>query len=131
MKNIFTAAELQTMSFEPLDAHAPIVRVSRKGTSSARVSMRRSILISSRVVKPKARTAVVEALKRAGDGPLTPNQIASRCGMKPVNIRGLLATMLADGVVKKASYGKYFLVGIVSAASLRPPPVNQAKTFPE
>jgi chromosome segregation and condensation protein ScpB len=73
------------------------------------------------IQKSKERTTIVEALLKASDVPLTPNQIAACCGTKPVNVRVLLAKMMADGIVKKAAYGHYTLrgsVGIFSAASL-------------
>jgi hypothetical protein len=59
--------------------------------------------------KSTERTGIVEALQEAGNDPLTPNQIAAHCGMKPVNVRKMLAKLLAEGAIKKASYGKYIL----------------------
>jgi hypothetical protein len=59
--------------------------------------------------KSVERIGIVEALQEAGTEPLTPNQIASHWGMKPVNVRKMLARLLTDGVIKKASYGKYIL----------------------
>jgi hypothetical protein len=61
------------------------------------------------IKKSTERSVIVNALEEAGSEPLTPNQIAAHTGMKPVNVRRLLAKLLADGVIKKASYGKYTL----------------------
>jgi hypothetical protein len=61
------------------------------------------------IKKSAERAAIVKALEEAGAEPLTPNQIAAHAGMKPINVRKLLTRMLAEGVVKKASYGKYTL----------------------
>jgi AAA domain/Bifunctional DNA primase/polymerase, N-terminal len=69
------------------------------------------------VRKSAERAAIVTALEEAGTEPLTPNQIASHCGMKPGNVRFLLARMLADGVIKKMSYGKYVLAAVAAAAA--------------
>jgi hypothetical protein len=69
------------------------------------------------VLKSSERTAIVAALEEAGTEPLTPNQIASTCGAKPVNVKKMLARLLADGVVKKASYGKYILAAAAAAAA--------------
>jgi hypothetical protein len=60
--------------------------------------------------KSTERGAIVDALGEAGAGPLTPHQIAAACGFKPVNVRNMLARLLTDGVVEKATYGKYTLV---------------------
>jgi predicted transcriptional regulator len=59
--------------------------------------------------KSTERGVIVDALGEAGAGPLTPNQIAAACGMKAANVRKILAKLLAEGVIKKASYGKYVL----------------------
>jgi AAA domain len=59
--------------------------------------------------KSTERIVIVDALSEAGAEPLTPNQIAAACGLKSVNVKKMLARLLADGVVKKASYGKYIL----------------------
>ena len=69
------------------------------------------------IQKSTERTAIVAALEEAGAEPLTPNQIASTCGAKPVNVKKMLARLLADGVVKKASYGKYILVAAAAATA--------------
>jgi predicted transcriptional regulator len=61
------------------------------------------------VRKSTERSVIVDALSEAGAEPLTPNQIAAACGLKSVNVKKMLARLLADGVVKKASYGKYIL----------------------
>jgi Mn-dependent DtxR family transcriptional regulator len=73
------------------------------------------------VRRSKERTAIIEALLKASDVPLTPNQIAASYGMKPDNVSRLLTKMMADGIVKRVGYGQYTLrgpVGIFSAASL-------------
>jgi RecA-family ATPase len=57
--------------------------------------------------KSTERNVIVEALQEAGSEPLTPNQIAAHCGFKPVNVKKMLARLLADGVVEKPTYGKY------------------------
>jgi predicted transcriptional regulator len=66
---------------------------------------------ASEVRKSKERVAIVTALEEAGGEPLSPNQIATVCGLKSANIRKLLTRMVAEGVVKKAGYGKYTLAG--------------------
>ena len=63
---------------------------------------------TSEVRRSSERSAVTNALAEAGE-PLGPNQIASACGLKPTNVRQLLSKMKADGIIKKASYGKYTL----------------------
>jgi RecA-family ATPase len=63
---------------------------------------------ASEVRQSSERNAVVGALAEAGE-PLGPNQIATATGMKSVNVRYLLSRMKADGLIKKASYGKYTL----------------------
>jgi hypothetical protein len=72
---------------------------------------------ASVIKKSTERVAIVKALEEAGAEPLTPNQIATACDMKPVNIRNMLAKLLADGVVKKATYGKYTLATLAAAAT--------------
>lgn len=67
---------------------------------------------ASEVRRSKERVAVVAALEEAGDEPLSPNQIATVCGLKSANIRKLLTRMVAEGVVKKAGYGKYTLASV-------------------
>jgi hypothetical protein len=69
------------------------------------------------IQKSSERIAIVAALEEAGTEPLTPNQIASACGMKPVAVRKMMTRLLKDGVVKKASYGKYSLATVVTAAA--------------
>jgi DNA-binding IclR family transcriptional regulator len=71
--------------------------------------------------KSKERTAIIKALLKASDVPLTPNQIATSYGMKPDNVTRLLTKMMADGIVKKVGHGQYTLrgpVGVFSAALL-------------
>jgi AAA domain-containing protein len=63
---------------------------------------------ASEVRRSSERNTVVEALAEAGE-PQGPNQIATACGLKPTNIRQLLSKMKADGIIKKAGYGKYTL----------------------
>jgi predicted transcriptional regulator len=60
--------------------------------------------------KSTERSVIVDALQEAGSEPLGPHQIAAHCGMKAVNVRKMLAKLLAEGVIKKATYGKYTLV---------------------
>ena len=69
------------------------------------------------IQKSTERTAIVAALEEAGTEALTPNQIASACGAKPVPVRKMLARLLKDGVVKKTAYGKYILASIAAAAA--------------
>jgi AAA domain len=69
------------------------------------------------ILKSTQRRGIVAALEEAGTEPLTPNQIAAHWGMKPANVKMLLARLLADGVVKKASYGKYILASTASQAA--------------
>jgi hypothetical protein len=66
--------------------------------------------------KSSERTAIVAALEEAGAEPIGPNQIASACDMKSVNVRNLLKKMVADGVVEKTSFGKYTLAKVAAAA---------------
>ena len=54
------------------------------------------------------RSAITEVLKEAEE-PMTPGEIATACGMRPVNVRNLLARMRRDGVVTKSARGKYAL----------------------
>jgi DNA-binding IclR family transcriptional regulator len=54
------------------------------------------------------RNAILEALADAGE-PLGADQIASACGMRPRNVRNMLARMRRDGSVTKAKRGKYAL----------------------
>jgi predicted transcriptional regulator len=68
------------------------------------------------IKKSTERSVIVNALEEAGNEPLTPNQIATHCGMKPGNVRRLLAKLLDEGVIKKASYGKYTLASAAKAA---------------
>jgi hypothetical protein len=69
------------------------------------------------IKKSTERAAIVKAMEEAGSEPLTPNQIASACSMKPVNVRNLLARLLDAAVVKKVGYGKYTLVVAAQAAA--------------
>jgi hypothetical protein len=55
------------------------------------------------------RRIIVRALEEAGDKNLTPSQIATACGLKPVNVRRLLSRMRREGTVKSVTYGKYSL----------------------
>jgi hypothetical protein len=55
------------------------------------------------------RSAIVAALTEAGTESLGANQIASATGMRAANVRRLLSKMRTEGVVKKASFGKYTL----------------------
>jgi AAA domain/Bifunctional DNA primase/polymerase, N-terminal len=64
---------------------------------------------ASEVRKSKERVAIVTALEEADGTPLSPNQIATACGLKPINVRKLLAKMVTEGTVKKVGYGKYAL----------------------
>jgi hypothetical protein len=68
------------------------------------------------IKKSTERSVIVNALEEAGSEPLTPNQIAAHAGMKPGNVRRLLAKVLAEGVIKKASYGKYTLATAAKGA---------------
>ena len=70
---------------------------------------------ASAIKKSTERGAIVKALEEAGSEPLTPNQIAAHAGMKPGDVRRLLAKLLAEGVIKKASYGKYTLAAAAKA----------------
>ncbi|MFZ0150093.1 MAG: AAA family ATPase [Xanthobacteraceae bacterium] len=65
--------------------------------------------------KSAERAAIVKAMEEAGSEALTPNQIAAHCGMKPVNVRNLIAKLLVEDVIEKASYGKYTLKGSKNA----------------
>jgi hypothetical protein len=67
--------------------------------------------------KSTERVGIVDALQDAGAEPLGPRQIATHTGMKSVNIRQLLTKLLAEGVVKKASYGKYTLATVPSVTT--------------
>jgi AAA domain/Primase C terminal 2 (PriCT-2) len=67
--------------------------------------------------KSAERTTIVAALEEAGTEPLSPNQIAGAVGMKPVNVKKMLARLVADSVIKKASYGKYVLATVAAAAA--------------
>ena len=64
---------------------------------------------ASEVRRSDERGAIVAALTEAGAELLGANQIASATGMRAANVRRLLSKMRTDGVVKKASFGKYTL----------------------
>jgi predicted transcriptional regulator len=66
--------------------------------------------------KSAEREAIVKAMEEAGSEALTPNQIATQCGMKPVNVRKIVAKLLAEGVVVKTTYGKYTLAAAAKGA---------------
>jgi hypothetical protein len=72
---------------------------------------------ASMIRKSSERAAIVKAMEDAGSEPLSPNQIATACSMKPVNVRNLLARLLDAAVVKKVGYGKYTLVIAAQAAA--------------
>jgi hypothetical protein len=64
---------------------------------------------ASEVRRSDERGAIVAALTEAGTESLGANQIASATGMRAANVRKLLSKMRTDGIVKKASFGKYTL----------------------
>jgi RecA-family ATPase len=64
---------------------------------------------ASEVRRSGERSAITNALAEAGDEPLGPSQISTAVGMRAGNVRRLLSKMKADGIIKKASYGKYTL----------------------
>ena len=72
---------------------------------------------ASAIKKSTERGAIVKALEEAGNEPLTPNQIAGHAGMKPGNVRRLVAKLVAEDVIKKASYGKYVLLSAARPAA--------------
>jgi hypothetical protein len=72
---------------------------------------------ASVIKKSIERVAIIKALEEAGTEPLTPNQIATASDMKPVAVRKMMARLTKDGVVKKASYGKYILATVTVAAA--------------
>jgi DNA polymerase I-like protein with 3'-5' exonuclease and polymerase domains/RecA-family ATPase len=55
------------------------------------------------------RETILTALAEAKGEPLSPHQIAAATGMRPVNVRKLMQSMKADGMIKAAKYGKYVL----------------------
>ena len=61
------------------------------------------------VRRSSERNAVLEAIKDAGE-PIKPNDIAVAADMKSGNVRRLVGKLLKDGMIKKASYGRYELV---------------------
>jgi AAA domain len=64
---------------------------------------------ASEVRRSDERSAIVAALAEAGTESLGANQIASATGMRAANVRRMLSKMRTEGVVKKASFGKYTL----------------------
>jgi RecA-family ATPase len=52
------------------------------------------------------RQAILEALSETSEA-LGPRDIADTTGMRPANIRKLLAKLIKEGAVEKAGYGKY------------------------
>ena len=69
-----------------------------------------SIIGDADAVKRSAeREAILKALAEAGEEPLSPHQVAMATGMKPTNVRKLMQSMKADGMIKAAKYGKYVL----------------------
>jgi len=60
------------------------------------------------VRRSSERNAVLEAIRDAGE-PIKPNDIAIAADMKSGNVRRLVGKLLKDGIIKKASYGRYEL----------------------
>jgi hypothetical protein len=61
------------------------------------------------VKRSTEREDILEALANGNDELLSPHQIAMATGMKPANVRKLMQSMKADGMIKAAKYGKYVL----------------------
>jgi predicted transcriptional regulator of viral defense system len=76
-------------------------------TTFSAADLQAAIILQAKLLDARARGGIVRVLREAGDKQLTPSQIAAACGLKPVNVRKLLARMLKNGTVEKATYGKY------------------------
>ena len=64
------------------------------------------------VQRSAARSTVIKALEEANGEPLGAQQIAAATGMKPANVRQLLATMKREDLITATStYGKYVIAG--------------------
>jgi hypothetical protein len=61
------------------------------------------------VKRSNEREAILNAFAEANDEALSPHEIAAATGMKPANVRKLMQSMKADGMIKPAKYGKYVL----------------------
>jgi hypothetical protein len=71
--------------------------------------------------RTKERTTVLQAIEEAEGKPVGPNEIAAATGMKAGNIRRLLGKLVKQGVIEKASYGKYRTRSAASGATQAPP----------
>ena len=70
------------------------------------------------VQRSAARSTVIKALEEANGEPLGAQQIAAATGMKPANVRQLLATMKREGLITATStYGKYVIAGAKARAA--------------
>jgi predicted transcriptional regulator len=58
------------------------------------------------VRRSQERNAVLDAIKEASE-PVGPRDIAGATGMRSANVRYLLAQLVKEGLIEKASYGKY------------------------
>jgi hypothetical protein len=72
-----------------------------------------TIIGDAEVVQRSAtRSTVIKAFEEANGEPLGAQQIAAATGMKPANVRQLLATMKREGLITASStYGKYVIAG--------------------
>jgi predicted transcriptional regulator len=61
---------------------------------------------AAEVRRTSERATVLEAIQEA-DAPIGPRDIASATGMKATNVRFLLRKLVDEGVIEKATYGKY------------------------
>jgi hypothetical protein len=72
----------------------------------------------------QSRAAILAALREAG-APLTPAQLAERCGLAPDNVKQLLAKLRAAAAVELVTRGLYTLaVPAQDAASPVAPPIT-------
>jgi hypothetical protein len=67
------------------------------------------------VRRSNERGAILDAVEEAGE-PLGPKEIAVAIGVKPVNVRKLLAKLATEGKIEKVEYGKYALKRAAAAA---------------
>lgn len=58
------------------------------------------------VRRSRERNAVLKAIQEANE-PIGPNDVAAATGMKATNVRYLLGKLVEEGLLEKATYGKY------------------------
>jgi Mn-dependent DtxR family transcriptional regulator len=58
------------------------------------------------VKRSSERSAIRTAVREASE-PITPTDIAAETGMKAVNVKKLVAKLVKEGAIEKATYGKY------------------------